>query len=695
MDDNKSLADKYRKIDIDEAKVLPEEAPEKPKKEKKAKKEKTPKEKKIKETKPEKVKEPKVPKEKKVKEPKPPKVKKEKAPKEKKVKESKPPKEEKVKETKPPKEKKVKEPKLEKVKEPKPQKEKKIKEPKPEKVKEPKVKKDKPPKEPKPPKEKKSLFGKKEEKSVEVAEPIAPEIPEINENPVVENKPQEPEAVKMVNSDGRVEEEIVLPVVTKVKKVKPTKKEKQPKEKKNKEPKPKKEKAPKEKKVKEPKPPKAKKEKAPKAPKEKKPREPMKKRDFATIGIALVAVALACTFAYFRFFYDDNPQIDNTTEPSTEAVVEKLSDIQIARNGVLVNLVQTDIPDVFYGITTDYKVKYYQYRDNRMVAVQSTGSVSTEVNFGNESLPVTIDYVTLGGKIYGIGLFVAEEGEEVYFYNMMVFKLTNLPTEYAEEGKALLLATTSRNALTQGDILWPESFTIDLESGKTSRFLKIINRSIDINTGAGVTDFCILTRQGYNSTTNQIPFITAREYEQGSGMLDIFVKEGTKESLFAENIYGKFLLTDGDSVIFMRKTNTGFDVIRKTGETEETVRSFYGSMGADYLHKDEYILNVNDGNLYNMLTGEKTMLVGFRMDPEMMAISDDGKYVVMLGTVKNMMDYQVHIFNLETGEYAKFEDQNYSNHSNLTFINNTTAVYTVLDPNQGYEYVVMDISKIK
>ena len=658
MDEKKSLANKYRKIDIDEAKVLPQAAPEKPKKEKKAKKEK-------------------APKEKKTKEPKQPKEKKEKTPKEKKVKEPKPPKEKKVKEPKPPKEKKV-------------------KEPKPEKIKEPKA-----------PKEKKSLFNKKKEKtSVEVAEAITPEVPEITEAPAVAEMKQEPEVVKLVNSDGRVEEEIVLPVVTKVKKVKPTKKEKQPKEKKAKEPKQpkeKKEKAPKEKKVKEAKPekvkePKVKKEKAPKQPKqpkEKKPREPMNKKDFATIGVALVAVALACTFAYFKFFYDDSPQIDNTTEPSTEVVVEKLSDIQIARNGVLVNLVQTDIPDVFYGITTDYKVKYYQYRDNRMVAVQSTNSITTEVDFGNETLPVTIDYVKLGSKVYGIGLFVAEEGEEVYFYNMMVFKLTNLPAKYAEEGKALLLATTSRNALTQGDVLWPESFTIDLESGKTSRFLKIINRSIDINTGAGVTDFCILTQQGYNSTTNQVPFITAREYEQGSGMQDIFVKNGTKESLFAENVYGKFLLTDGDSVIFMRKTNTGFDVVRKTGETEETVRSFYGTMGADYLHSGKYLLNVNDGNLYNMLTGEKTMLVGFRMDPEMMVISDDGKYVVMLGTVKNMMDYQVHIFNLESGEYAKFEDQNYSNHSNLTFINNTTAVYTVLDPNQGYEYVVMDVSKIK
>ncbi len=662
MDEKKSLADKYRKIDIDEIEVPKAEVSEKPEKEKKAKEKK--------------VKEPKVSKEKKAKP--------------EKVKEPKPPKEKKVKEPKPPKEKKIKEPKpLKEVKEPKLPKEKKIKEPKPEKVKELK--------------EKKPIFGsKKENKPVDTAEVVSTRILENVPTSDIEKAPKKPEIVKTVNADGRVEEEIILPVIASVKKVKPAKKENTPKEKKPKEPK-----IPKEKKFKEPKPlkekkaksekvkePKPIKEKKIKEPKEKKPREPMNGKDFATLGIALIAVVLACTFVYFKFFRDDTPKIDNTSEPTVNNVVEKLSDIQIVRNGVLVNLVQTDIPDVFYGITTDYKVKYYQYRDNKMVAVQSTGSVSTEVDFGNETLPVTINYVNLGNRIYGIGLFAAEEGEDVYFYNMMVFKLTNLPEKYEEEGKALLLATTSKNALTQGDVLWPESFTIDLESGKTSRFLKIINRSIDVNTGAGVADFCILNQQGYSSSSAQIPFITAREYEQNSGKLDIFVKNGTKESLFAENVYGKFLLTDGDSVIFMRKTNTGFDVIRKTGEEEKTVSSFYGSMSADYLQKDKYLLNVNDGNLYNMLTGEKTMLIGFRMDPEMMAMSDDGKYLIMLGTVKNMMDYQVHIFNLESGEYAKFEDKNYSNHSNLTFINNTTAVYTVLDPNQGYEYVVLDVSKI-
>lgn len=631
MEEKKSLNNKYQKIDIDETPVEVEEPKkEKPKKEKK-------------------VKEPKVKKEKAPKEPKKPKEKKEKAPKE-----PKPPKEKKVKEPKPPKEKKVKEP--------------------------------KPPKPPKVKKEKKNKVKTEvvENQSVEISEEIA-----------IDN------VQTVVSDNGRRSEEIVLPAIKSVKQVsgekpkkeKKAKKEKapkQPKEKKVKEPK-----QPKEKKVKEPKSPKVKKEKLPKEPKqpkEKKPREPLNKKDFATIGVAVFALLLVVVFAVVK--YVPESQIGTDFTETTTVAQDKLASIQIVRDGVAVNLVQTDIPDVFYGYSSDYKLQYYQYKGDKMVPVKSTGTVNASIDMGNETIPVKIDYVELGGKIFGTGLFVANKSENVYFYDMLAFQLVNLPKGYSEDGKALLLATTSKNVLTQKVTLWPESFVVDLETGKTSRFLKVINRNIDVNTGAGVEDFCMLTNDGYNAS-NKIPFITAREYEAGSGQYDIFVKSGKDEKLYVNDIYGKFLLTDGDSVIFMRKTDKGFDVIRKTGEEETVTGSFYGTMGTNYMYSGDYIFNKNDGKLYNLKTGETKTIIGYRMSAEMINVSPDGKYLVMLGTVTNMMDYQVHIFNLQTGEYTKFKDDNYSSHSNLTFINNTTAVYMVLDPNQGYEYVALDVTKTK
>lgn len=548
-----------------------------------------------------------------------------------------------------------------------------------------KPKKEKTPKTPKVKKEKKKKWEVQivEDYSAEISEEIAVD----NVQPVI-------------SENERRSEEIVLPAIKSVKQIsgekqKPKKKKKektpkQPKEKKTREPK-----QPKEKKLKEPKPEKVKKEKPPKEPKqpkEKKPREPLNKKDFATIGIAVFALLLVVVFAVIKFAPESEIGTDFTE--TTTLAEDKLANIQVIRDGVAVNLVQTDIPDVFYGYSSTYELQYYQYKDNKMIPVKSTGTVNATIDMGNESIPVKIDYVQLGGKIFGTGLFVANKSENVYFYDMIAFQLVNLPKGYSEDGKALLLATTNKNVLTQKVTLWPESFVVDLETGKTSRFLKVINRNIDITTGAGVEDFCMLTNEGYNAS-GKIPFITAREYEAGSGQFDIFVKSGKDEKLFANDIYGKFLLTDGNSVIFMRKTDKGFDVIRKTGEDETVTGSFYGTMGTNYMYSGDYIFNKNDGKLYNLKTGDVKNVIGYRMSAEMMSVSPDGKYLVMLGTVTNMMDYQVHIFNLETGEYTKLKDDNYSSHSNLTFINDTTAMYMVLDPNQGYEYVVLDMNKVK
>lgn len=589
-------------------------------------------------------------------------------------------KKEKVKKEKPPKEKKVKE---KKVKEPKPPKEKKVKEPKP--PKEKKVK------EPKPPKEKKIKEKKQSKKkhgegslingglSVPTdifsgAEPVTElfEEPAAAENTNVAPEP-ETEKITDISSDSRRAEEVVLPSVTLVsesgKKAKKEKKKKEPKVKKEK----------------------VKKEKAPKVKKSKKPREPMNIKDFMTIGIALLAVILAAgIFGYKYYISHDNPELP--AEPTTGE--DNMAAVQVIRAGSGVNLVQSDIPDVFYGFTGNYDLMFYQYRNNKMVPVKSSGKIEAKVDMGNQVLPVTVEYVKLGDRLFGIGLFRADKNEDVYFYNMVLFKLTNLPKAYAAENKALLLASIGDGALRSGDVMWSESFTLDLTNGQTSRFLKVNNRTLDMN-GAGVQDFCILTSEGYKSTASFVPFITAREYAVGSGKQDIYIKEGGSEMLFAADVYGKFLMSEGNSVYFMRKTASGFDVIKKTADTEKVIRSFYGLMSSEYIHSGKYILSKNDGKLYNLKTGDEKTLLGYRMTPQMMTVSPDGKYVVMLGTVNSAVDFQVHIFNLETGEYSRYNDKNYSNHFNLTFVDNKTVVYSVLDPNRGFEYVAIDVTKAK
>lgn len=597
-----------------------------------------------------------------------------------------------------PKEKKSKE---KKAKEPKTPKEKKQKEPK--KVKEPKEKKVKPPKEPK---IKKSFYKKGTEDNISVQKndentKINEKFVKAYEEALLSNEADEKKQAENISEkteapvkSGRQREEIVFESgYSQKKNGKKTLKDK-------------KEKAPKEKKAKEPKTKKI------KEPKEKKKREPLEKKDIATISVSLVAVIFIAFTGFFAYFNSrtDERKVEIVSKisflgkifpqyviiPGENGVDDekyKLSDIQIARDGIYTNLMQTDFSGVFYGINSDYTVQYYQYIDSKIVPVKYTDTVDLKVDMGSGILNVKMNYIKNGEYVSGISVFTSNsEADTNYFYDLVVFKLTVLPSKYNREGHALLLASTDKSALESDNILWTESFDVNLNNGSMTRFLSVVNRTID-EKGAGVADFCILNKAGYTSSSQKIPFITSRKYPVGAEMQDIFVKNGNKEELLATDIYGKYFAADSSKIAYLKKTTTGFDVVHNVNGQESNERSFYGFIDSNYMLNDKYLLSKEDGRLYNILSGKDYSLVGYSMNATSFVVSDDGRYVVMMGTVKNAVDYQIHIFDLQTGEYAKFKDNNYAPHGTLCFINDKTVLYTAVEPNQGFEYVIIDVQK--
>ena len=82
------------------------------------------------------------------------------------------------------------------------------------------------------------------------------------------------------------------------------------------------------------------------------------------------------------------------------------------------------------------------------------------------------------------------------------------------------------------------------------------------------------------------------------------------------------------------------------------------------------------------------------MNPMVFAISPNGKYVVMAGTVANALDYRIYVYNTETKKYATFTETNYAAHDNMRFIDDHTVAYYIVNV-EGYENVVLDVSKIK
>ena len=135
--------------------------------------------------------------------------------------------------------------------------------------------------------------------------------------------------------------------------------------------------------------------------------------------------------------------------------------------------------------------------------------------------------------------------------------------------------------------------------------------------------------------------------------------------------------------------------MKKNAEDETTVFNMNGDINVNYLSYNEYLLDKNTGKLYNVKTGTEIQIKDYKMyNSEFMNVSADGKWLVILGTEKNIVDYQLYIVNLETGDCAKYEDTNFSKHTDIMFINDTVLMYTAVSPEKGYENVIVDIAKM-
>lgn len=439
------------------------------------------------------------------------------------------------------------------------------------------------------------------------------------------------------------------------------------------------------------KPVKKKKLKEPKVKKEKVQQddnEPLTKKDHITFVLAIVALVMAVAFVFLKFL-----PMNNNGGETPENIIEtgaKLSEIQVVRQSTGDKYVQSEIENVYYSVSSENEVKYFEYENGAMKSIQTTGTVNAQVSMDKEKLPVTINYVKTGDSVFGISIFRSEDNPGSTLHNVITFKLVDLPEKHKADGKALLLAVANSESASRRYNLWTDSFIVDLKSGATTRFL-----TADKNDNSYSVAYSVLTNSAYATDGEMIPFFTTREYDDGSGKKDLFVKNGANESLFATDVYGEYIYADKDVVAYLKATETGFNIQKKEDTKEEkVVFSLYGNFSTDYLYHQEYILNKNDGNLYNVKTGEEIALAGYKMSgAEMMSISPDGRYLVVLGTVNSVADYQVHIFDLKKNDYAKFEELNFSQHYNLSFVDESKAMYVVVDPNGGYEQVVLDVSK--
>ena len=406
--------------------------------------------------------------------------------------------------------------------------------------------------------------------------------------------------------------------------------------------------------------------------------------------LALAAIAAVVLTLVFYF----NTNNSNETTPNNHIDVTSLADITLTSKLTAVPYVKTDIDGLAYTANSSGTILFYEFNGKDYVQTSETGSMDIVVPLSGQKIPIKLHYIERGGKLTGYGVFTVNHSDSVYIYDFMLCKITNLPKGYEQDGKCLLVANTDIDAVYSNEPVWEEAFVLDRASGKLSRFLSDGNRMVDTN-GAVRADFATVTNGEIKASGGIIPFFTGRAYEASIvPKTDLYIKNKNKETLAVKDVLDKYTkITSDGGIVYFKEITGGFAAMKYLNGKSEVVKEFYSTYGEQYIRSGDWILSREDGRIYSTYSDKVIELEQFVINPSDFAVSPDGKYAVLIGTASNAADYQIWIFNTETGKHLNFSDDDYSRHLGLYFINNSAiCFYTVTA--EGYNEKIIDVSKI-
>lgn len=416
------------------------------------------------------------------------------------------------------------------------------------------------------------------------------------------------------------------------------------------------------------------------------------KKNIVTILLVLVA---AVAVAAALWLYKNPPTSQNNEQTDVSSDLES---ILVTRKITSIPYMPTGIDSVVYTADAAGNVVYYTFDGKEFTELAPTGTMHVDVSLSGQKIPADIPYVERDGALTGFGVFMQDGSDaDVYIHNFVMFKICNLPTACAQNGKCLLLLHTDRTQTYTLDPVWEEAYVLDRSTGATTRFLDSGNPSLDAS-GAQRTDFGMLTDEALTADTASIPFLSGRAYdrqENGETPVDIYLKKDLRPVSAVQNVADKYVKPlSGGGFVFLRNTEGGFESFKYENGKESRISTFYAHLGTSFMRNGDYLLSKEDGRIYTTYDDTVISTKGYKINPLLFAVSPDGKYIVMAGTVANALDYRIYVYNTQTENYMTFPDPNYAAHTNLRFVDNTTVTYCVLNVD-GYENVVLDLSKVK
>lgn len=404
----------------------------------------------------------------------------------------------------------------------------------------------------------------------------------------------------------------------------------------------------------------------------------------------LAAIALAAVVCVIVFYFKT---ASAGNEPSVvKEDVKDLKSITLSDKSLSMPYVTTGIDKIVYTADSAGGIVFYEFNGTEYVQLAETGSIDVSVPLSGQQIPVKVHYVERDGKLAGFGVFTSSNSADVYIYDFMLVKITNLPSGYEQDGKLLMLANTDIKNVYSVNPVWEEAYVISRDGSSVSRFFIENNRTLDMN-GAMRSDFATVTDKELSSATGNIPFFSSRSYDTLGAATDIYVKTPSGESEAVKGVLDKYAKpTDDGGFIFVKETNGGFEFVKYLNGTQTTVSEFFSQYGEEYIRSGDFVLCKEDGRIYTTYDDTVIELPDFKMNPSQFVITSDGKYVVLAGTVANATDYQIYIYNTQTKKAKTFADSDFSVHYNLFCPTDETVCFYTQDAD-GYDEKIINLAK--
>lgn len=425
-------------------------------------------------------------------------------------------------------------------------------------------------------------------------------------------------------------------------------------------------------------------------------KSPTAKKTVFTVIIAVLALAMLFSALYLKFFANGG----SNSGTGSKNMSADISSVILSQKEISIPLLSTDIPSVVYTADAAGGVYFFEFDGKEYQPLKATGTMDITVSLSNQQIPAKIYYVERDGVLTGYGVYTPDTSDaNVFIYDFVMFRITNLPDSYKQDGKCLLLLHTERNSVYSAEPTWEEAYILNRADGTSERFLNENNRTVDIN-GAVRSDFCMITDTELAGKTSMIPFFSSRNYEESTdgspAKMDIYIKNGKAKDVVAVqdviDTYAKPL--DDGGFVYIQKTESGFNTVKYQNGQNTVINMFYATYGSSYIRNGDWILSKEDGRLFKTYDDTVIETIGYKMNPLLFAVSDNGKYVAMLGTVTNAMDYCLYVYNTETKQYKTFKEDNFAAHYNLKFSSDNTITFYTINASGGYQNIVIDLSKI-